>query len=227
MPTHDWSKAEPWLFHQLHYGWVMHLSDWLNNGGLPDTHFALTEYGHRLRGRWEPVETLPTSPDGEHYFLKRRTIAVRRADYSYAAVVEITSPAVKSSARRFRRFVHKVEQAVAHGIHVLVVDPLPPSGYDPNGIHAALWAAVRGRPDPFSTDKPLTLAAYAAGSTGCEAFVEPLAVGDPLPDMPLFLAPDRYVSVPLGATYEAAWASFPNPLRPLVEGDGRRPGDSV
>lgn len=227
MPVHDWSTAEPWLFHQLHFGWVMHLAGLLNNGGLPDSHFALTEYGHRLRSRGESVDVLRASPGGEHYFKKRRTIAVRRTDYGYAALIEIVSPAVKSSPQRFRRFVHKLEQAIAHGIHVLVVDPLPPCRQDPHGIHAAVWSAIRGRPDDFVTDKPLTLASYAADPKGCRAYVEPYAVGDAIPDMPLFLEPDRYVLVPLEAAYQAAWDSFPKPLRPMVEGDGRRTGDSV
>ena len=50
-------------------------------------------------------------------------------------------------------------------------------------------------------DKPLTLAAYSAGPV--KAYVEPVAVGDVMPDMPLFLDPDRHVPAPLEATYQA------------------------
>jgi hypothetical protein len=47
-------------------------------------------------------------------------------------------------------------------------------------------------------DKPLTLAAYAAGSE-IVAYTEPVAVGDILPDRPIFLTPDYYVNCPLEA----------------------------
>ena len=44
----------------------------------------------------------------------------------------------------------------------------------------------------------MTLAAYAAGSEKV-AYVENLAVGDRLPDMPVFLTPEVYVNAPLRA----------------------------
>jgi hypothetical protein len=49
------------------------------------------------------------------------------------------------------------------------------------------------------------------------AHVEPVAVGDALVDMPLFLAPGWYVSVPLEATYEAAWRGVPRRFREILE----------
>jgi len=36
------------------------------------------------------------------------------------------------------------------------------------------------------------------------AYIEPIAVGDPLLEMPLFLDPWSYVNVPLEPTYRAA-----------------------
>ena len=45
------------------------------------------------------------------------------------------------------------------------------------------------------------------------AYVEHLAVGAGLFDMPLFLNPDRYVNVPLEATYQAAFRGLPSFLR--------------
>jgi hypothetical protein len=47
--------------------------------------------------------------------------------------------------------------------------------------------------------------------------VEPIAVGESLPLMPLFLWPDRYVNVELETTYANAWAVYPAPLKPKVE----------
>jgi hypothetical protein len=49
------------------------------------------------------------------------------------------------------------------------------------------------------------------------AYVESVAVGEPLPDMPAFLDPDSWIPVPLEATYQATWASCPEDMREAVE----------
>lgn len=59
--------------------------------------------------------------------------------------------------------------------------------------------------------------AYVGGPCR-EAFIEPRAVGDPLPEMPLFLTPEVYVPVPLEATYQSAWADVPSFWRDVVTG---------
>ncbi len=76
----------------------------------------------------------------------------------------------------------------------------------------AIWDQFK--PEPFEPppDKPLTLAAYTAGSENV-AYVENEAVGDRLVDMPLFLTPDRYVLCPLEASYQVAWDVFPRALK--------------
>jgi hypothetical protein len=44
---------------------------------------------------------------------------------------------------------------------------------------------------------------------GAEAFVEPVAVGDKLPTIPLFLTAEEYAPVPLEKTYQAAFTAVP------------------
>ncbi len=74
----------------------------------------------------------------------------------------------------------------------------------------------------------MTLAAYVAGDlvAGIEttAYIEPVGVGDRLPDMPAYLERSGYVPVPLEATYQATWASCPADMRELVE-TGRLSGE--
>jgi hypothetical protein len=60
------------------------------------------------------------------------------------------------------------------------------------------------------------VAAYAVG-TEIVGYVEPVAVGDRLPDMPVFLTADRYVSCPLEDAYRSAWEQFPAPLKGPLE----------
>jgi hypothetical protein len=59
---------------------------------------------------------------------------------------------------------------------------------DPEGIHPVIWAEFGGKADPSPPDKPLTLVSYDAGPPKTCHF-EPVAVGNVLIDMPLFLAP--------------------------------------
>ena len=50
--------------------------------------------------------------------------------------------------------------------------------------------------------------------------MEPVAVGDVLPDMPLFLKPEHYVPAPLEATYQATWKLFPTAVKGLLLPEG-------
>ncbi|HWG41398.1 MAG TPA: hypothetical protein VN688_01335 [Gemmataceae bacterium] len=49
----------------------------------------------------------------------------------------------------------------------------------------------------------------AIGGAVVEAFVAHFAVGEPIPQMPLFLTRENYVLVPLEAAYLAAWEDVP------------------
>jgi hypothetical protein len=59
------------------------------------------------------------------------------------------------------------------------------------------------------------VAAYDAGDE-LTAYVDALALGDRLPDAPLFLEPGWYVNVPLEQTYLASWGVTPKPVRDLL-----------
>jgi hypothetical protein len=50
------------------------------------------------------------------------------------------------------------------------------------------------------------------------AYAEFVAVGDSLPDMPLFLKPKVYIPAPLEATYQTTWDVFPSVLKGLLAG---------
>jgi hypothetical protein len=47
--------------------------------------------------------------------------------------------------------------------------------------------------------------------------VQPVSVGDSLPDMPLFLEPGAHVPLPLEMTYERAFAALPRRWRRVLE----------
>ena len=100
---------------------------------------------------------------------------------------------------------------------MLVVDLNPPSQRDPQGIHKAIWDTLCDEPFELPSDKPLTAAAYFAGTPKITAYVEPIAVGDSLPSLPLFLDRSNYIPAPLESTYQTTWEKCPAVMRELVE----------
>jgi len=149
---------------------------------------------------------------------KRRTISIRQEpDNRVVAVIEIVSPANKDCQRSVEQFVNKTIEMLDRGIHVLVVDLFPPNGANPDGIHAAIWQERAEIPE----DRPLTLVSYCSREVS-EAFIEPVSVGQVLPDMPVFLDPGWYINVPLEETYQSAWRGVPAPYQRVLEDNESR-----
>jgi hypothetical protein len=141
---------------------------------------------------------------------------VRHRHGQVVAVVEIISPGNKASRNALRAFLEKTSDLIRQNVHLLVIDLFPPSPRDPQGIHKAIWDEFIEEEFTLPPDKPLTLASYDAGPPRV-AYVEPVAVGDVLPDMALFLKPEWYVPAPLEATYQTTWGVFPAALKRLLE----------
>jgi Protein of unknown function (DUF4058) len=153
----------------------------------------------------------------ESYRRKKSWIAVRHVSGDrVVAIVEVVSPGHKSTAQALEKFVQKVAELLERGIHFLIIDLIPPGRYDPRGIHGAVWDYIDGRTYSPPPDKPLTLAAYESGLV-TQAYVVPIAVGDVLPEMPLFLEPDGCVEVPLEDSYQSAWEAVPRRWKSVLE----------
>jgi hypothetical protein len=245
MPIHDWTRVDVGIFHHFHHGWIEEIGRALNRGLLPPDYYAMSEQiaGHlgpdvlTLRappGRAGNGPPRPSEPKGgvalaevpprvrfhvtaetDVYARNAHAVVVRhRSNHQVIAMAEIVSPGNKGSRRTLDAFVRKAEDALAADIHLLVVDLFPPGPRDPQGIHRAIWGD-RGEDVVLPPDKPFTCAAYVGGPLP-EAFIEPVAVGDAPPDMPLFLTPDVYVPVPLEATYRSAWEGVPAVWRDVL-----------
>jgi hypothetical protein len=150
------------------------------------------------------------------YARKANRISVHHPDGDVVAMIEIVSPGNKGSRHALQAFSRKAVDLLYAGIHLLIVDLFPPNRRNPQGIHKVIWDRLHDEPFELPPDKPLTLAAYAAG-TEIVAYVEPVAVGDALPDMPIFLTSTHYVPCPLEATYQATWSVFPAALKGPLE----------
>lgn len=156
--------------------------------------------------------------DRAAYAARQRRVAIHREGGDrVVALVELVSLANKDRAASVAAFVDKLAAALCEGVHLLIVDLFPQTARDPTGLHDTLWRDLGGRGLDRSPAKPLSVAAYRAARRA-QRFVEPLAVGDALPDFPLFLTPERYVNVPLDATYAATWSATPVPVRRQLAG---------
>ncbi len=155
--------------------------------------------------------------DMAFYRRKQNSIAVRHVSGDrIVAMIEIVSPSNKAGRNALRAFVQKAAELLDNRIHLLILDPHPPGRRDPQGIHNEIWQEIAGEEQAAPDDKPLTLAAYESGLT-VRAYVVPFRVGDSLADMPLFLAPEKAVTVPLEATYGAAFAEVLRRWRRVLE----------
>jgi hypothetical protein len=241
MPIHDWTRVDAGLFHAFQQSWIIKLCDTLNADRLPADYFALPEQS--IRGPVPDVLTLELAPgSGESnrtttglavasvpprtrlvshaeeriYVRKSNRVTVRHRHGQIVAVVEIVSPGNKASKNELRAVVEKSSELIMQGVHLLVIDPFPPSKRDPQGIHKAIWDEFIETDFELPAEQPLTLVSYDAGPPPV-AYVEPIAAGDALPDMPLFLKPGFYVPAPLEATYQETWSRFPAPMKRLLE----------
>jgi hypothetical protein len=245
MPIHNWTRVFDGAFHAFHLAWIAEIQKALNSGILPPDYYAMAEQvagptvpevltlqstnGSHDPWSGEPIggaTAVATAPpqvqfsdvaEVESFARRQRTVVIRHAsDDRIIALIEILSAGNKSSNNEFQAFLNKAVDALARRDHLLLIDLHPRTNRDPEGIYPVIWAEVGGTPKPVPADKPLTLAAYDAGPPRT-AYVEPVAVGDTLIDMPLFLAPGWYVSVPLEATYQAAYRGVPRRFREVLD----------
>jgi hypothetical protein len=239
VPVHDWTRVDAGLFHAFHQTWIISLCNALNAGGLPSDFYALPEQSVKgpipdvLTLRLSDGGTVPTSSapglvtavapprvrftkdlEKRMYARKADRVSVRHQHGQVVAVIGLVSPGNKSSEHALRAFVKKSWDLIDEGVHLLVVDLFPPSKRDPQGLYKAIWED-EGDDFALPADKPLLSVSYDAGQS--RAYVGPFAVGDALPEMPLFLDAGYYVPAPLEDTYKTTWGVFPAPLKPLLE----------
>lgn len=229
------------MFHGFHQTWSIAIRNALNSGLLPKGYSALVEQHAAglvpdvitLKSRSRPDRTVEptggavvvaTPPKARHVLRAEQEISaalsnritIRHPLGRVVCVIEIVSPGNKASRSALRAFVEKTVAFLRQGVHLLVIDLFPPSVRDPQGMAKAIWDEIEEQKYELPADKPLTLAAFVAGVPKT-AYIEELAVGDVLPDMPVHLDPDSWVPVPLEETYQATWASCPEDMRVAVE----------
>jgi hypothetical protein len=240
MALHDWTRVPAGLFHHFHQSWSIRIADILNAGRLPKGVAALVEQRAapretdvlaiearnaqrpKIDGNGgvvtteRPVTRFVRRTTPELYARRASRVVVKHHLGRILAIIEIVPPGNKDSRASLGEFVEKTVEFLRAGIHLLVVDPFPPTPRDPFGIHKAIWDEFVEEDFVLPEGKDRTLVSYEVGSEYV-AYVEPIGVGDVLPDMSLFLWYDLNVRVPLESTYMATWESSPIDLRTAVE----------
>lgn len=243
MPIHDWSRVSAGTFHDFHVAWTIELRNALNERVLPSGYYAMVE---QIAGPVGPdvlaLEAAEADADGpatgangaiaialapprvrftavaeqDAYLARQKAVVIRhQSGDRVVALIEIVSPGNKAS-RRDKAFIQKAITALRQGYHLLILDFHRPGRRDPSGIHGAIWQALGEPPYEAPADAPLTLVAYLAAQPKV-AYIEPVAVGEILPDMPLFLESDAYVNAPLEETYRGAWRGMSRRWKRVLE----------
>ena len=186
---HDWTRVDPNDYHTFHFAWIASILHALNARLLPPGYFAMADHTtppvipdlvtlsipddrppESLRAAsattGAAVAELPkaaiiaTETGKEHWPAGRRRIAIKHArNRQIVAVIEIVSPSNKSAKPEFADLLEKSVQLLRQGIHLMLIDPFPPTSRDPRGIHAALWKELTGKKFTPPEGKPLTVAA--------------------------------------------------------------------
>ncbi len=202
MPIHDWSRAEASTFHTFRHRWIGALVDALHSGQMPEDHFAAIE----------PARTSDR-------------IAVHHRDGRIVSVIEIVAPADKASSAALNALVESISRAITGRVHVLLVDLFPPGAHDPSGVLHAVWLALGEEIDEPPADRPLMAASIDSGPIPA-SYAEPIAIGEILPEMPVFLEPSVYIPAPLEASYQSAWDALPEALKARIGGPSSNGGDA-
>lgn len=242
MPVHDWTRVSAGTFHDFHYSWILEIKRALKRGLLPKGYYVMTEqFGGDLgapdvltlqaasdpepEGPLAGTATLTETPPAvqartriarDSYVRLQRTLVIRHTSNDrIVAMIEVLSPGNKSNRHALQALLDKAVAALDTGIHLLLVDVHPPDPRDPNGIHGALLNEIGTEDYVLGQERPLTAAAYTGGAV-VEAFVTHFAVGEPIPQMPLFLTRESYVDVPLEPAYLAAWDDVPEQYQEVL-----------
>ncbi len=235
MPLHDWTRSTDAAFHNFHLGWLWNLASAMNTSVLPTGYVARTEeyvgpyqadvvaletgQGTTPDSRGTGAALVPTLVIDAPRILahKEHRIAVYSArDERRVAVIEVGSPGNKDSQVRADWFARKLLDYIESGLHLTILDLLPPTKLVPDGFASPLANSLGAT----ASLPPIT---RQAASFECEAtpprykvYSVELVVERPLPDAPVFLEPGLHVALPLEATYCETVSGLPAPDRARI-----------
>lgn len=236
MPMHDWTRVDAGIYHAFHSVWITEIHRAVMNI-LPEGYYSLPEQqaagfgpdiltikseddevseGGVLVTQAKPISKLYQETVTEFYLRKKKSVVIHHVSGDrVVAMIEIVSPGNKNSSHGLHSFVAKARELLQQKVHLLIVDPFPISSRDPHGLHAAIFEEIQDDPLELPPQSPLSVFAYECDDR-VRTYLETLAVGQSIPDMPVFLYPGRYIDVPLEATYMTAWEAVPKRWQKVI-----------
>lgn len=211
----------------FHHAWATFIAQQLNDGTLPKDYFAESEIsvgpelevdvatlkhsGPDTGGRgtatavWTPARPqLAVKVDFARLDSYEVRVYQNLGGAELRAAIELVSPANKDRTGSRRTFAAKCAGYLKHGISVVIVDVVTARSAN---LHKELFdvLGVKNRKAAWQSPTGLYAVAYRAvtarKSPRLEAWLEPLALGEALPAMPLWLSLDLCVPVRLEDSY--------------------------
>jgi hypothetical protein len=223
-------------YKSLNAAWATYLSNGLNHGGLPPGYRAYPEVSigigleadvatYEREGRatagdgngavatavWAPPRpSLVVPVDFSDLEVIEIQVIDDEGDGRLVAAVELVSPANKDRPSHRAAFAAKCAAYLQQGVSALVVDIV--AGRRSN-LHRPLMELMQlGEPAAAAITSDLYAAAYRVVKSGertqLEAWPTALAIGEPLPKMPLWLRDDLPVPLDLESSYREACESM-------------------
>jgi hypothetical protein len=228
MPLHDWADERGW--DSVHPLWMTYLIEYIQPrlpdgykaflGGVPALTVA-TANGKPDVGvrRWAPeqpaaevtTDTAVLEPDVElNAAIRLDPQRAVHIDFhgQLVAAIELVSPRNKDRADAKGTYANRYLGYLRLGVHLLLVDVLPkPRGFSfADAITAGLGVDLPPLPSPFAAAYRVGEVVPVGDDMGSLVGVwrRPLAVGQPLPTLPLPLSVHGAVRVDLEETYQRA-----------------------
>lgn len=215
----------------FHTTWASSIADSLNQDWLPEGYFAeeqlhpvarveidvaaFEEPGVRRGGATTlstPRTYLPPAPQftipNVVYEGVEVLLYASEGGPTLVGAVELVSPANKDRPETRRAFVAKCASYLQHGVGLAIVDIVTSRSAS---LHAELLALLGTTVSSRATGlHPLYAVAYRPVRRGdadaLDVWPNDLLLGQPLPDLPLWVGADLVVPIKLEATYQAACA---------------------
>jgi hypothetical protein len=128
-----------------------------------------------------------------------------------AAAIELVSEGNKDRPEAREAFVAKCETHLQGGAGLIIIDPVTTRAAN---LHDELMDRIGGPAAAVSSERLYATAYRPSGKNGSAELTvwrEALALGAPLPTLPLWLLPGPFVAVHLESTYESTFRRLPLP----------------